>query len=204
MTRPSVAGRIRRVGARHVDAGEFFETFIVSAVAAILGIRVVIRWTGYPRLGGDSLHIAHMLWGGLLMLIALVLLLTFLGRGVRSTAALTGGIGFGTFIDELGKFVTADNDYFYEPTFALIYVLFVCLYIAFRSVQRPQLTPIERLSNALEIAHEAIRHDLDADERRRALELIGPASPTRSGARCATHSPPSQSSTSRDAAGSPA
>jgi len=189
---------------RNLDAFYYAEVFLVCAVSAILTIRLFLHMTGYPQIGGGALHIAHMLWGGLLMLIALVLLLTFLGRGVRSTAALTGGIGFGTFIDELGKFVTADNDYFYEPTFALIYVLFVCLYIAFRSVQRPQLTPIERLSNALEIAHEAIRHDLDADERRRALELIGPASPTRSGARCATHSPPSQSSTSRDAAGSPA
>ncbi|MCI0436942.1 MAG: hypothetical protein L0271_25380 [Gemmatimonadetes bacterium] len=166
----------RRMPVRHVDAGEFFESFIVAAVAAVLAIRIILRWTGWPRLGGETLHIAHMLWGGLLMLVAIVLLVAFLGKGVRTTAAVIGGIGFGAFIDELGKFVTADNDYFYQPAFALIYVLFITLYLVFRAIQRPRLTQLERLANALEITHEAVRHDLDIDERRRALELIGPAS----------------------------
>lgn len=40
------------------------------------------------------------------MLIALVLLLAFIGRHLQSSTALLSGIGFGTFIDELGKFIS--------------------------------------------------------------------------------------------------
>ena len=54
--------------------------FLVAGVASILAIRVYLILTGYPQLGGGGLHIAHMLWGGLLMLVALILMLAFLGR----------------------------------------------------------------------------------------------------------------------------
>jgi hypothetical protein len=53
---------------RNLDADEFFESFLISAVATILGIRGFLHLSGYPMVGGESLHIAHMLWGGVLML----------------------------------------------------------------------------------------------------------------------------------------
>jgi hypothetical protein len=157
---------------RHYGAGGYFEAFFVSAIAAILGIRVFLELTGYPTVGGDALHIAHMLWGGLLMLIALLLLIGFIGGAVRGFAAIVGGLGFGAFIDELGKFITHDNDYFYRPTFALIYILFVLLYVGYRAVHRRSLAPVERVANALELMQEAVRHDLDPDEKRHALALL--------------------------------
>lgn len=162
---------------RNLDADEFFENFLISAVAAILSIRVFLHLSGYPRVGGESLHIAHMLWGGLLMLVALLLLLGYLGKPYKSAASVIGGVGWGTFIDELGKFLTHDNDYFFEPTFALIYVSFVVMYVAWERLHSRKLTRQDALANALELMLEAVRKDLDAAERRRALQLLDGCDP---------------------------
>ena len=43
------------------------------------------------------------------MVLAIGLLVTFLGRSPRFPSAVVGGVGFGFFIDELGKFITSDN-----------------------------------------------------------------------------------------------
>jgi hypothetical protein len=113
---------------RDSDADEAFELLIFIAVATILGVRGFLSLTGYPQLGGGGLHIAHMLWGGLFMLVAIVLLLVFWNPAMRRIAAVVAGVGFGLFIDELGKFVTSDNDYFYQPTAAALYLLFIGLW----------------------------------------------------------------------------
>ena len=39
---------------RNLDAGQLLETFLVSAVAAFLGVRFFLGVTGYPRLGGGG------------------------------------------------------------------------------------------------------------------------------------------------------
>src|ERR671929_2417582 len=88
---------------RNVDAGSCFETFLVSAVTAILAIRVYLELAGFPQVGGRGLHVAHMLWGGLLMLVAVVLLLAFLGKRTKRLAALIGGGGGGGLVLGLGE-----------------------------------------------------------------------------------------------------
>src|SRR5439155_1688255 len=123
-----------KVPVRSADA-ELADAFFVSAVATLLLIRIGLEATGYPRLGGGGLHIAHVLWGGLGMLVALGLLLLFLSPFTRLLAAIVGGAGFGAFIDELGKFVTADNDYFFQPTAALVYVFFAVMFLAVRQIR---------------------------------------------------------------------
>lgn len=50
---------------RDTRGSELSEIWLVSAAVAILGIRGYLHLTGYPQVGGDTLHIAHMLWGGL-------------------------------------------------------------------------------------------------------------------------------------------
>lgn len=163
---------------RNVEIGELQDTFLISAVVMILVIRLQLWATNYPQLGGGKLHIAHLLWGGLFMLVALGILLSFLGRSLRPTAAIVGGVGFGFFIDELGKFITKDNNYFFKPTAALIYVIFIALFLVTRAMQRRRgFTPHEYLVNALDIATDAARHDLDVLEKRHALGLLDRADP---------------------------
>lgn len=163
---------------RNVDAGALLELFLVYAIAAILVIRASLGATGYPQIGGRGLHISHMLWGGLLMLITIVMLVAFLGKSVVRLGAILGGLGFGIFIDELGKFITSDNDYFFQPTIALIYAIFVGLFFAFRAIDRRHgLTRRDALVNAIDLLKEAARGDLDDQEKQQALALLSRSGP---------------------------
>lgn len=158
---------------RDFESGEFFEKFLVSAVFSILAIRTFLHIFGYPQLGEGHFHIAHILWGGFLMMFAIVLLLGFLNRAVKSWAAIFGGLGFGMFIDELGKFVTSDNDYFFRPTIALVYVVFIMLFLMFRGIERYfRFSHREYTANALEVTKEAIIHNLDEEEKKRVLVFL--------------------------------
>jgi hypothetical protein len=164
---------------RDAEAPVLFESFFIAAVASFLGIRAFLAATGYPRIGNNGLHVAHMLWGGLLLLLAVLLLLAFLDRSVSHGAAVVAGLGFGTFIDEIGKFVTADNDYFYRPAIALIYAVFVVAFLAARLfVGQRRLTPDEALANALDRMAGAPAQGLESDDRtmiRALLDLADPA-----------------------------
>jgi len=172
-----------KLGNRHfvrsLEGQNLLELFFVTAVASVLSIRFFLALTGYPRLSPGSLHIAHVLLGGILMMMALVVSLGYINKAAYYISALLGGFGFGAFIDELGKFITMDNNYFYRPTAALIYITFVLLYLIIQVfMQRPRLSEQERLINVMELAKEVVLEDLDHRERRRALELLKECSPS--------------------------
>ncbi len=157
---------IWRSQVRDVEIGSLQDGFLISAVATILVIRLQLWLTQYPQLGGGKLHIAHLLWGGLLMLIAIGLALSYVGRSLRMPAAILGGVGFGFFIDELGKFITSDNDYFFQPSAAIIYLIFVLLYLLTSWMQRRRgFSSGEYLANAADLLTEAARRDLDEHEK---------------------------------------
>lgn len=159
---------------RNASLGTLHLTFFVTAIATELCIRTQLYLTHYPQLGGHGLHIAHLLWGGLFMVVALAILLTLLGRRARQIAALVGGVGFGFFIDELGKFITADNNYFFRPAAGLIYLIFIGLYLGSRAYQRHRgLNEAEKVRNAIELIGEATSGPFQVEYRDQALALLG-------------------------------
>jgi hypothetical protein len=144
----------------------------VIAIASVLANRLFLIITGYPQLGNGTLHISHAIWGALMMAGAIILSISFLGPFTRKVVAVLGGAGFGWFIDELGKFITRDVDYFFEPTIALIYMTFVALYLVFRALQRRRFAPDEGVVNALEALKSAALGQLDEPARREAISFL--------------------------------
>ena len=161
---------------RAAEGPMLLESFFIAAVASFLGIRWFLAAAGYPRIGSNGIHVAHLLWGGALMLLALLLLLAYLDRSVSHASAVIAGLGFGTFIDEIGKFVTADNNYFFRPAVALIYGVFVVAFLLARVlVGQRRLTPDEALRNALAYMAGTPTRGIQPDDRTRVAELLGQA-----------------------------
>jgi hypothetical protein len=158
---------------RGISGEDQLENFFVSAIASVLVIRLFLSLTGFPQLNPGGLHISHMLWGGLLMLAAFFMALGFLSKPAHDWAAVLGGIGFGAFIDELGKFLTRDNDYFFQPTITLIYLTFIAIYIAIRWIfnSRP-LSPREKLANVFEFMKQGSINGLNKAEEGTLLNLL--------------------------------
>lgn len=161
---------------RNVKARDQLDIFLISAITSLLGVRFYLELTGYPQIASGGLHIAHMLWGGFLMMAAIVVSVSFLGLRAQQVSALVGGIGFGVFIDELGKFITKDNNYFFQPTIGLIYAIFVILYLLFNFLTRDEhLTSREYQLNALMQLEQALAYDMDPAEKRQVYGLIAKA-----------------------------
>ncbi|MEJ7839537.1 MAG: hypothetical protein WKF81_12015 [Thermomicrobiales bacterium] len=155
---------------RDTRGSELSEIWLVSAAVAILGIRGYLHLTGYPQVGGDTLHIAHMLWGGLGMVVAFGILMLFASDAWKPFAALVGGLGFGTFVDELGKFITKDNNYFFQPTIGLIYGILVGFYLLAQWTQRHRdPTSADRLFYATQGIQSLAIGKLDYDRQQFAL-----------------------------------
>lgn len=112
---------------------EIVDNFVFVAVVTILCIRGFLLATGFPRIGGDGLHIAHVLWGGIALTIALLISLLS-SHPKRPLLAIIGGVGFGFFIDEVGKFVTSSNNYFFYGTFFLIYCSIMLIWLVSRLI----------------------------------------------------------------------
>jgi hypothetical protein len=151
-----------------------FELFLFAAVATVLLVRTFLAVSGYPQVGGGGLHIAHVLWGGLLMGVAIVLVEILPGSRPKIWAALLGGVGFGLFIDEVGKFLTKDVDYFFKPAVAIIYAVLVGFYVVVSLIlQHRPLNDRRRLALATSALEDLALGQLDAASRDYALQLLG-------------------------------
>lgn len=162
----------RRFLVRSVDLAHRLDVFLVAAIASVIGNRVFLVITGYPQVGNGTLHISHAIWGALMMAIAVILAVTYLTPLMRGVVAVLGGIGFGFFVDELGKFITRDVNYFFRPTFSLIYLIFVTMFFTFRTIERKNFGPNEGILNALEALKSAALGQLEETRRQNALELL--------------------------------
>ncbi len=78
------------------------------------------------------------------------------------------GIGIGLFVDEVGKFITQANDYFFPPAMALIYGFFLLTVFVYLYFRRPrQKDPRSAMYHALDALQDALDGDLDTEEAER-------------------------------------
>ncbi|HEV2310295.1 MAG TPA: hypothetical protein VGU73_07210 [Acidimicrobiia bacterium] len=163
---------MRRLWIPGRDAGRNLDLFFTFAVAGVLGNRIFLVITGYPQLGNGTLHISHAIWGGVMMLIALVVAISSLAPGARLFVAILGGAGFGWFVDELGKYITRDVDYFFKPTLALIYSIFVLMYFGFRGLRRTRDATDAAILNGIEVLREGLLGPLEEPRRAEAVSML--------------------------------
>lgn len=117
-------------------AASAIEVMLVAFAATVIGTRWFLALTGFPKLGGGDLHIAHALWGGLFLFAGALLPLIWPGRRLHLVAAALTGAGMGLFIDEVGKFITTRNDYFYPAAAPIIYATFLLSMLLLLGVRR--------------------------------------------------------------------
>lgn len=154
-----------RTPVKREGAERYVRLSLVSFAATVILTRLFLGLAGYPQIGNTSLHIAHVLWGGLLLFIASLLPLILTNRWAYTVGALLSGVGVGLFIDEVGKFITQNNDYFYPPAATIIYAFFLLTVLLYFEVRRPPaLNPRAELYRVLESLTEVLDHDLEPHE----------------------------------------
>jgi hypothetical protein len=157
-----------RSAVRRDYAENYLLTSLLAFAVTVIITRVFLELTGYPQLGDSVLHIAHALWGGLLLFIAVLLPLALANDWAIQASAILGGIGIGLFIDEVGKFITQTNDYFFPPALSIVYGFFlltILVYLFFRRSR--QENPRSAMYHVLEGLQDVLDGDLDQEEAAR-------------------------------------
>jgi hypothetical protein len=138
---------------------------LFSFIATVSAVRSFLALTGYPQIGSGTLHIAHVLWGGLLLYIAAILPLIYLNPRLHLLCAFLSGVGMGLFLDEVGKFITRQYDYFFPAAAPIMYVFFLLLVVLIIMMRRPKAVDgRSELVQALEIVREELYHPLEQPE----------------------------------------
>ena len=146
-------------------ADDYLLLTLLSFAASVAGTRLFLEITGYPQLGGGGIHIAHVLWGGMLLFAASLLPLILANRWVYPLTALIAGTGVGLFIDEVGKFITSNNDYFFPAAAPIIYAFFLVIVLIYARIRRPPPTDVRlELYHALDALEEVLDHDMEEKE----------------------------------------
>lgn len=114
------------------NASDLVLIVMIAALLTLLVTRFFLQLFGWPTISFGVWHIAHVLWGGLLMILGAIFLLTNYGEKNRQISAIVIGAGWGLFIDEIGKYLTKNNDYWFQPAIIFIYISFILLFLAYR------------------------------------------------------------------------
>jgi hypothetical protein len=163
-----VVSHVRRPVKRR-QADTYLLVTLLCFAASVSVTRLFLSLTGYPQVGGGQFHIAHVLWGGLFLFVASLVPLMLANRWAYVVGAILAGIGMGLFIDEVGKFITQSNDYFYPAAAPIVYAFFLLTVLLYSRVRRaPHRSARAELYRALDDLEELLDHDLEPAER---LEL---------------------------------
>ena len=163
-----VRSAVRRLYAEH-----YLLITLLSFAGSVTLTRLFLNLTGFPQLGGGGLHIAHVLWGGLLLFIASLFPLILANRWALDVSAFLSGIGVGLFIDEVGKFITQQNDYFFPAAAPIIYALFLITLLIYNRVRRYRdPDPRRSIYLALEQMEDVIDRDLSEREKTEILHRL--------------------------------
>lgn len=162
--RPVVGGR----------AARYVLLMMLSFALCVVVTRVYLELAGYPQIGNETFHIAHALWGGLLQFLAALLLLIFANRWMRDLSAVLAGLGVGLFIDEVGKFITQQNDYFFPLAAPIIYIAFLLTLLIYLIVrQRQSVVDLHAdMYQVLDELEEVLEDDLSISERAELLHRL--------------------------------
>ena len=158
-------------------AERYLLTMLVCFGLSVALTRGFLELSGYPQLGNSELHIAHVLWGGLLLFAAVLVLLMFANPWVYQLGAVLGGVGVGLFIDEVGKFITQSNDYFYPWAAPIIYAFFLLTVLIYMRVNRRRPDdPRSAMYHALDVLSEILDRDLEPGEKGELMHHLQAAS----------------------------
>jgi hypothetical protein len=150
---------------RRQHAEQYLLITLLSFAASVALTRLFLEVTGYPQIATSTLHIAHVLWGGLLLFAGALMPLILANRWALRLSALFTGLGVGLFIDEVGKFITQTNDYFYPAAAPIIYVFFLLTVLLFVRVRRPREESVRgHLYAVLQDLEEVVDQDLSQEE----------------------------------------
>ncbi len=155
------------------NAADLILLLMISALVTILLTRYFLQLLGWPTISFGVWHIAHANWGGMLMVIGVMLVLIFHGEKIRKTAALVSGVGWGLFIDEVGKYITKKNDYWFQPAIIIIYITFIILYLVYRHLENNQIKDTRTLLyTAIDKLADASENNLDENEKQEIIRKL--------------------------------
>lgn len=158
---------------KRVNASNLLLDFLIWALLSLFGTRLFLVIFNNPEIGRGNWHIAHVLWGGLAMLVGIIIFIVYYGKKSIRYASIFAGIGWGMFIDEIGKYVTRDNNYWFRPAIIFIYISFVFLFFLYRILEKKSRQNRSSLwHELLEDCEEIFNNDLEKNEKKELLLKI--------------------------------